>query len=177
VLCCPDRYRSLTAGPIGLKIGTNAHWNYAMKIGGRRSRVRIDACAASHIQHRRPNCWTGRDPNWYKHSLEQWAEVMVIGDRECALMCALRAQTCVQHYTSSIGGQTAGSIGAQIGTNTHWNNGQKLWGSAIAGAQNCAQNCAQHHIVIISGQTAGSIRPQIGTNTHWDNGRSYGSRR
>jgi hypothetical protein len=23
-----------TAGPIGLKIGTNTHWNYAMKIGG-----------------------------------------------------------------------------------------------------------------------------------------------
>jgi hypothetical protein len=49
----------------------------------------------------------------------QWAKVMGVGDRE---------------WASYMGGQTAGSIGAQIGTNTHWNNGQKLLGSAIAGA-------------------------------------------
>jgi hypothetical protein len=43
-----------TAGPIGLKIGTNTHWNYAIKIGGRRPRVRANVRAAPHIQHRRP---------------------------------------------------------------------------------------------------------------------------
>jgi hypothetical protein len=75
-----------TAGPIGTKIGTNTHWDYAMKIWG-------------------------------------------VDDRECALMRALRAQTCVHHHISSICGQTAGhKIGLQIGTNFHWDNGQKLWG-------------------------------------------------
>jgi hypothetical protein len=109
--------------------------------GGQRSRVSIGVCAARanvsatlHIQHRRPNGWADRGPNWYTHSLEQWAEVMGVGDRGCALMCALCAQTCAQHYTSSIGGQTAGPIGAQIGTHTHWKNWQKIWGYAIAGA-------------------------------------------
>jgi hypothetical protein len=28
-----------TAGPIGPKIGTNTHWDYAIQIGGRRARV------------------------------------------------------------------------------------------------------------------------------------------
>jgi hypothetical protein len=109
------------------------------RYGGRRSRVHIDVraaranmCAEVHIQHRRPNGWADRGPNWYKHSLEQWAEVMGVGDRECALMCALRAQTCAQHYTYSIGGQMAVPIGAQIDTNNHWDNGQTVWGSAIA---------------------------------------------
>jgi hypothetical protein len=37
---------------------------------------------------------------------------MVVGDREYALMRALRAQTCAQHHTSRIGGQTAEAIGA-----------------------------------------------------------------
>jgi hypothetical protein len=127
------------ADSIGLKIGTNTHWIYAMKIGG--SAIRIDArtaranvCAAPHIQHRRPSGWTDRAPHWYKHSLGQWTQVMVVGDREGALMCAQRAQTCAHHYTSSIGGQTDGPIGAQICTNTHWNNGQQLWGSAVASA-------------------------------------------
>jgi hypothetical protein len=95
VLFCPvlSSTGGLTAEPIELKIGTNTHWNYAMKIGGRRSRVCIDARtaranvrAAPHIQHRRPNGWTGRAQNWYKHSLEQWADVMGVGGRECALM-------------------------------------------------------------------------------------------
>jgi hypothetical protein len=29
-----------------------------------------------HIQHWQPNGWTDRDPNWYKHSLGQLAQVM-----------------------------------------------------------------------------------------------------
>jgi hypothetical protein len=48
--------------------------------GGRRSRVRIDVRAARtnvrlllHIQHRRPNSWADRGPNWCKHLFEQWA--------------------------------------------------------------------------------------------------------
>jgi hypothetical protein len=34
-----------------------------------------------HIQRWRPNGWTDRDPNWYKHSLGQSAQVMVVGAR------------------------------------------------------------------------------------------------
>jgi hypothetical protein len=58
--------------------------------------------------------------------------LMGVGDRGCALM---RAQTCALHHISIIGGQTARPIGAQIvGTNTYWDNGQTLWGSALASA-------------------------------------------
>jgi hypothetical protein len=53
---------------------THVHW---------RSRVRIHARAnvhtTLHIQHWRPNGWTVRDPNWYKHSLGQSAQVMGVG--------------------------------------------------------------------------------------------------
>jgi hypothetical protein len=97
-----------------------------MKLGGS-ANVR----AAPHIQHRRPNSWTGRTSNCYKHSLGQWTQVMVVGDRECALMCAqklwaevmgvgdrgcalMRAQTCAQYHTYSIGAQRAGPIEPQI---------------------------------------------------------------
>jgi hypothetical protein len=82
------------------------------RYGSRRSRVRIDVCAvranvraALHIQHRRPNGWADRGPHWYKHLLGLWAEVMGVGDRECALMRALRAQTCAHHHLSSIGAE------------------------------------------------------------------------
>jgi hypothetical protein len=88
---------------------------------------------AQPIQHTRTHDRDYRAPNWKKHSLGQWVELMEVGDHECALMCA---QTCAYYYTSSIGGQTAGPTGAQIGTNTHWNNGHKLWGSAVASARN-----------------------------------------
>jgi hypothetical protein len=57
---------------------------------------------------------------------------MFSGDRQCAFMSALRAQTCAQHYISSIGAQTAGLIETQIGTDTHWGNRHKLWESACA---------------------------------------------
>jgi hypothetical protein len=45
---------------------------------GNRDRVfmRANVRAALHIQRWRPNGWTHRDPNWYKHSLEQSAQVM-----------------------------------------------------------------------------------------------------
>jgi hypothetical protein len=33
-----------------------------------------------HIQRWRPNGWTDRDPNWYKHSLGQSAQVMGVGE-------------------------------------------------------------------------------------------------
>jgi hypothetical protein len=112
-----------------------------MKIGGRQSRVRMDARAsranmrtAPHIQHRRPNDQAYRAPNWNKQSLGQWVELMGVSDSECALMRALRAQTCALPCTSSIDGQTTGPIETQIGTNTHWDNRYNLWGTAIPSA-------------------------------------------
>jgi hypothetical protein len=117
-----------TAGPIGTKIGTNTHWDYA----------------------------TDSTPNWYKNPLEQWAQVMGVavsaaraacnrggaydlrerGARERArstrvqgwnrahqLPRTLRAQTCAQTCSSSLDGQTTRPIETQIGTNTHWDNG------------------------------------------------------
>jgi hypothetical protein len=83
VLSCPVLFAigGQTDEPIGLKIGTKTHWNYAMKIGG-------------------------------------------VGDRECAFKRTLRAQMCAEHHISSIGGQTAGPVEPQIGTHTHWDNGQ-----------------------------------------------------
>jgi hypothetical protein len=39
------------------------------------------SCAALHIQRWRPNGWTDRDPNWYKHSFGQSALVMGVGVR------------------------------------------------------------------------------------------------
>jgi hypothetical protein len=88
--------------------------------GSRRSRVRIDACAARanmcpslHIQYRRPNDLTYRAPNWNNHSLGQWVELMGVGDHECASMRALRVQTCAQPCTSSIDGQTTKPIEPQ----------------------------------------------------------------
>jgi hypothetical protein len=50
------------------------------------------------------------------------------------------AQTCAQHHISSIGCQTAGPVETQIGTNTHWDNGQKLRRSAIASARKYARS-------------------------------------
>jgi hypothetical protein len=91
--------------------------------GGRRSRVRIDTRAARanmraalHIQLGRPNDRVYRAPHWNKHSLGQWVEIMGVGDPECALMRALRAQTCAQPCTSSIDGQTTGHIEYRDGT-------------------------------------------------------------
>jgi hypothetical protein len=83
-------------------------------------------------QRWRPNGRTDRNPNWYKHSLGQSSQFTRVGDRECALMRGMRAQTCARHYISSIGAQTAGLIETPIGTNTHWGNRHKLWESACA---------------------------------------------
>jgi hypothetical protein len=67
------------------------------------------------VQHRRSNGWADRAQNWYKHSLELCDEDRLVVDRECALMRALRAQTCAHHHISSIGGQTAGPLEPHIG--------------------------------------------------------------
>jgi hypothetical protein len=75
------------------------------------------------VQYRRPKGWADRPENWHEHSLELSDEDRGVGDPECALMCALRAQTCAQPSTSSIDGQTTWPIEPQIGTNTHWDNG------------------------------------------------------
>jgi hypothetical protein len=183
VLSCPVLFAigGHTAMPIGLKIGTNTHWNYEMKIGGRRSRVRIYARTAHanvratpHIQHRRPNSWTDIASNWYTHSLGQWAKVMGVGDRECALMCALRAQTCAHHYTSSIGGQTGERIGAKLVQTLIGTMGRSYGGRRSRerfDARAARKFVHIHHISIICGQTAGPIGAHIGTNTYWDNGQ------
>jgi hypothetical protein len=117
VLCCPVRYRR----PNGLKIGTNTNWKYAMKIGGWRSRVRIDARAvranvraAPHIQHRPPD-WV----DMLGRSRPKLVQTLIGtmgrsygggGYRECALMHALCAETCAQHHLSSIGTRRTGPI-------------------------------------------------------------------
>jgi hypothetical protein len=114
--------------------------------GGRQSRVCIDARASRanmrvslHIQHRRPNDRAYRAPNWNKHSLEQWAEVyIVVGGRECALMCALRAQTSAHNHMSSIGGQTDWPNGLKIGTHSHCDYAMKIGWSAIGSVHPCA---------------------------------------
>jgi hypothetical protein len=100
-------------------------------------RVRFDVRATLHIQHRRPNGSGDRGTKWNKHPLGQWAEVMGVGDRKCALM---RAQTCTQHHTSSIGGQRAGPIEPQIDTKTHWGTRHKLWGSVCSKRAHSAHN-------------------------------------
>jgi hypothetical protein len=107
-----------TAEPIGAQLRTNTA-----------RPARANFLAASHIQHRRPNGWDDGAPNWYKHSLGQWAEVMGVENRECTLMLALQTQMCghsnvraathIQQHISIIGGQTARPIGPTIGTNTH----------------------------------------------------------
>jgi hypothetical protein len=107
--------------------------------GHSRSRVRIHARAARanvlatlHIQRWRKTAGLietqiGTNTHWgNRHNLR-------VGDHECAFM---RAQTCAQHYISSVGAQTAGLIETPIGTNTHWGNRNKLWESA------CAYMCA-----------------------------------
>jgi hypothetical protein len=131
-----------TTRPIRPKINRNNHWDNAMKIWGsaianahlcarfarKRARsITYPTLAAKRLDRSSPKL---------VHTLigKKLAKVMGVADRECALMCALRAQTCARHYTSSIGGQTGERIGAQIVTNTHWNNGQKLWVSTRAGA-------------------------------------------
>jgi hypothetical protein len=97
---------------------------------------------------------------------------MFIGERECASMRALCAQTCAQHYISSVGAQAAALIETQIATNTHGGNRHNLRESAIASAHLCAlraQTCAQHYISSVDAQTAGLNETPIGTNTHWGN--------
>jgi hypothetical protein len=118
--------------------------------GGRRSREQIDARAARappHIHHMRPNSWVDLGPNWYKHLLGQWAEVMEVGHRECTLMRGLRVQTCAQHHLSSIGARRSGLIEPQIGTKSHWGNGHKLWGSTCAGVYLIRELCAHRRNV------------------------------
>jgi hypothetical protein len=128
--------------------------------------------AALHIQHRRPNDWAYRAPNWKTHSLGQWVELMGVVDPECAWMRALRAQTCAQPYTSSIDGKTTRPIEPQIGRSLgQW---VELMG---VGDHECAlmcklraQTCAYYYTFSIGGQTAGPTGAQIGTNTHWNTG-------
>jgi hypothetical protein len=92
---------------------------------------------------------------------------MGVGDHECALMCALRAQTCAYYYTSSIGGQTAHLL--------------EQWAYVMGvGGRECALMRAlrvQHHTYRIGAQRAGPIEPQIGTKTHWGNGHKLLDRR
>jgi hypothetical protein len=94
--------------------------------------IYISVCSS--CGYRRPNGWADPANIWQKYSLGQCDGDRGVGDRECAFMRALRAQMCAQHHISSIGGQTVGPVEPQIGTHTLWDNGQKLWESAIASA-------------------------------------------
>jgi hypothetical protein len=58
-----------------------------------RSRVRIHAL---HIQRWRPNGWTEWDPNWYKHSLGQSAQVMGVG------VCIAGAARATRNYGGAV---------------------------------------------------------------------------
>jgi hypothetical protein len=100
------------------------------------------------VRYRRPNGWADRAENWHKHSLELCDEDMGVGHHKCASMRVHRAQTCVQHHISSLGGQMDGPVDPQIGTNTHWDNGHKLWWSAIASAHRCARSARKHARII-----------------------------
>jgi hypothetical protein len=101
---------------------------------------------------------------------------MFIGERECAFMRALRAQTYAQHYISSIGAQAAVLIETQIATNIGAigtiyairRSRVRIHACAFMRALR-AQTCAQHYISSVGAQTAGLNETPIGTNTHWGN--------
>jgi hypothetical protein len=52
---------------------THVHWRSRVLI-----HVHANVRAALHIQRWHPNGWTDRDPNWYKHTLGQSAQVMEV---------------------------------------------------------------------------------------------------
>jgi hypothetical protein len=57
----------------------HVHWPSRVRFHARDERANVRA--ALHIKRWRPNGWTDRDPNWYKHSLGQSAQVMGVGVR------------------------------------------------------------------------------------------------
>jgi hypothetical protein len=71
------------------------------------------------------------------HSLGLCNDHRVVGELECARVCAVHAQTCVQHHISTICGQTAGPDGLNISTNTHWNYAKKIGGSVNSSKRAC----------------------------------------
>jgi hypothetical protein len=89
-----------------IPVSIYVHWRARVRIHARSARANVRATL--HIQRWRPSGCTDRDPNCYKHSLGKSAQFTRVGDRDCAFLRALRAQTCAQHYISSIGAQTAG---------------------------------------------------------------------
>jgi hypothetical protein len=113
-----------------IPVSMYVHWRARVRIHARAARANVRVTLP--VQRWRPNGCTDRGPNWFKHSLGQSAQFTRVGDRECAFMRALRAQTCTQQYISSVGAQTAGLNETPIGTNTHWGNRHKLWESACA---------------------------------------------
>jgi hypothetical protein len=160
---CTSSIGGQTAKRIGAQIVTNTHWNNGHKLWG-------SASAAPHIHHMRPNGWVDRGPNWYKHSFGQWEEVMGVGDRECALMRAeranMRTKPHIQHRRPN----------GWVDPGPHWYKhllGQ--WSEVMGvGDRECAlmraQTCAQHHLASIGARRSGPTEPQIGTKTHWGNG-------
>jgi hypothetical protein len=109
---------------------------------------------------------------WTKTLIETMGRRFGVGYQWCPLMRAMRAQTCAQHHISIIGGQTAGSIAAQIGTNNHLNNGQKCSGSAIASAHKCAPHIQHRRPIGWADRGPKWYKHSCGTM-----GRRYGGRR
>jgi hypothetical protein len=89
------------------------------------------------VQYRRPNGWTDRAQNLLKHSLGLCDDHRGVGELECARVRAVRAQTCVQHHISSIGGQTAWPIGLKMCTNTHLVYATTIGGLVNSSARAC----------------------------------------
>jgi hypothetical protein len=138
----------------------------------RRSRVRIDAranvCAPPH-SHRRPNGEFDRGPNWYKQSLGQWADVIGVGDSQCA-----------QRYISSICGQTAAPIGVQIGANTHWDIGRSYGdrrSRVRIDACDARRNARSTTYPALAPKRLDLLNPKFVQNLIGVMGRTYGGRR
>jgi hypothetical protein len=126
---CAEHYTSSvvgqTAGPTGARISANTHWNNGHKLWGRgrRSQVRIGVHAvranvhvALYIQHRLPNGWAVRGPNWYKHSLEQWAQTSYGGRRSWVRIDAraARANVHTANWYKTPLGQCAQVMGVDV---------------------------------------------------------------
>jgi hypothetical protein len=121
----------------------------------RRSRVRIHARAnvrtALHIQRWRPNGWTDQDPNWYKHSLGQSAQVMGVG------VCVCEAREYMNGTWRCSGRERDTRV---CGARTSWSKKMKK----VAESQRVYMNgiCREHETRVCgarSGRSAQSVEP------------------
>jgi hypothetical protein len=70
------------------------HWRARVRIHAHAPRTNVRATL--HIQRWRPNGFTDRNPNWYKHSLGQSAQVMGVG------VCIAHAAQAVRNYGGAV---------------------------------------------------------------------------